>query len=59
MTAKETHDIIKDSSLWDALTVGEKIEALVYAVESIGCLIGTMEDDSYDVSDIVGEIFSV
>jgi hypothetical protein len=57
MTRKETIDIIKQSSLWDTLSVKEKVEAISYALESIDCRLDR-DGDTKDVSDIIGEIYS-
>lgn len=57
MTRKETIDIIRQSSLWETLSVQEKVEAISYALESIDCKLDKC-GDSKDVSDIIGEIYS-
>ena len=57
MTMRDTVEAIKESPLWVTLTLGEKLDALLYAVNSTegavpsGC-------EHLDVSDIVGEIFA-
>ncbi|MGC2063087.1 MAG: hypothetical protein WA610_08915 [Thermodesulfovibrionales bacterium] len=54
---RDTIEAIKDSPLWSTLTLGEKLDALLYAV---GSAEETMLSryEHVDVSDIVGEIFA-
>jgi|GEM_PF-3468553 hypothetical protein len=56
MTAKETIDIIRESSLWESLTLREKTEAIAYAIEAVGCAMNSSVEN--DVSDILKEIAS-
>lgn len=57
MTMRDTFDAVKESPLWTTLTLGEKLDALLYAVSSAeGASPGRYEQA--DVSDLVGEIFS-
>ncbi|MBA4374196.1 MAG: hypothetical protein C0402_15200 [Thermodesulfovibrio sp.] len=57
MTMRDTIDAIKESPLWSTLTLGEKLDALLYAANSAeGVLLSRYEQ--VDISDIVGEIFS-
>ncbi|MBI5639452.1 MAG: hypothetical protein HZA17_03405 [Nitrospirae bacterium] len=59
MTARETVDIIRESSLWKTLTIKEKVEALAYAMVSVEDRLNTPgEENAADVSDLIGEIFS-
>ena len=53
MTAKETIEIISNSSLWKTLSIKERIEAATYAIEVAGITLG---DD--DVSDLIGEVYA-
>ena len=53
MTAKETIDIISDSSLWKTLSIRERIDAASYAMKVAGI---TIEDD--DISDLIGEVYA-
>lgn len=56
MTMRDTIEAIKESPLWVTLTLGEKLDALLYAVNSAeGAMLSRYE--RVDVSDIVGEIF--
>jgi len=53
---RDTIEAIKESPLWVTLTLGEKLDALLYAVNSTeGAMLSRYEH--VDVSDIVGEIF--
>jgi hypothetical protein len=52
MTAKETIEIISDSSLWKTLSISERLEAIAYAIKIAGITL-----DSEDVSDIIGEVY--
>ena len=56
MTMRETVEIIRESPLWETLSVGEKMEAIVHAIDSIT---GAQENrrEEVDISDIIGEIF--
>ncbi len=56
MTTRETVEIIRESPLWDILTTGEKLDALLDAVQNID---GMRESryEQIDVTDIIGEIF--
>lgn len=56
MTTRETVEIIKESPLWDLLTTGEKLDALLDAVHNIDGL-RQSRDEQIDVTDIIGEIF--
>ncbi len=53
MTAKETVEIIRDSSLWKVLSIKERLEATAYAMRITG---NAIEDE--DVSDIIGEVYA-
>ncbi len=53
MTARETLDIISDSSLWQTLSIKERIEAAAYAMKVAGI---SIEDD--DVSNLIGEVYA-
>ncbi len=53
MTAKETIDIISDSSLWKTLSIRERIDAAAYAMKVAGI---TLEDE--DISDLIGEVYA-
>lgn len=57
MTRKETIGIIRESSLWQSLSVREKVEAIAYALDSMGSSLESDGDDS-DISDVIGEIYS-
>lgn len=52
MTARETIEIISNSSLWKMLSVGERLEAAAYAMHIAGVNI-----DDEDVNDIIGEVY--
>lgn len=54
MTAKETIEIIRRSSLWKTLSVREKVEAISYAIDTSGCPVDPERDESADISDIIG-----
>jgi len=56
MNMRETVEIIKESPLWDILTTGEKLDALLDAVQNIDGM-RTSRDEQIDVTDIIGEIF--
>jgi hypothetical protein len=56
MTMRETVEIIKESPLWNMLTTGEKLDALLDAVENIDGA-KTSRNEQIDVTDIIGEIF--
>lgn len=56
MTSRETVEIIRESPLWDRLTTGEKLDALLDAVENIDGM-RTSRYEQVDVTDIIGEIF--
>ena len=56
MTMKDTAEAVRESSMWNLLSTGERIGALLYALDR-------SEDpsDRYghsDVTDIVGEVYS-
>ena len=53
MTAKETIEIISNSSLWKTLSIKERIDAAAYALKIAGI---TIEDG--DVSDLIGEVYA-
>ncbi len=53
MTAKETVEIISNSSLWNTLSKKERVEAAVYAIRNTGL---TLEDE--DVCDLIGEVYA-
>ena len=53
MTAKDTIDIISDSSLWKTLSIRERIDAASYAMKVAGI---TIEDE--DISDLIGEVYA-
>lgn len=53
MTAKETIDIISNSSLWKTLSTKERAEAAAYAIKNSGL---TLEDE--DVFDLIGEVYA-
>ena len=53
MTAKETIDIISNSSLWETLSIRERIEAVTYAMKIAG---SSLDDE--DISDIIGEVYA-
>jgi hypothetical protein len=56
MTMRETVEIITESQLWQMLPLGEKMDALLYAVENLdGSRSG--RNEQIDISDIIGEIF--
>ncbi len=57
MTMREAVEIIRESPLWECLTIGEKLDALLYAVDTVEGL-RTMRNEQLDVSDIIGEIFA-
>ncbi len=57
MTTRETMEIIRESPLWDMLTIGEKIDALLHAVQNVDGL-RSKRTEQVDVSDIIGEIFN-
>lgn len=52
MTAKETVEIISDSSLWKTLSIKERLEAVAYAMKISG---NKLRDE--DVQDIIGEVY--
>ncbi len=54
MTASEIKDIVKESGIWRLLSPGDKIDALVYAVEHD---VDVPPYESPDVSDIISEMF--
>jgi hypothetical protein len=53
MTAKETIEIISNSSLWKTLSKKERVEAAAYAIKNNGL---TLEDE--DVCDLIGEVYA-
>ncbi len=55
MTAKETKDIVRDSSLWKKRSIQEKVEAFAYAMEVAGCKSDPIDDD---VIDLIGEVYA-
>ena len=57
MTMRETVEIIRESPLWETLSVGEKMDAIVHAIEIVT---GRQENrrEEVDISDIIGEIFT-
>ncbi|GAB4388549.1 MAG: hypothetical protein Kow0025_08530 [Thermodesulfovibrionales bacterium] len=57
MTRRETISIIRESSLWKSLSVREKVEAIAYALDSMGYSLDGDGDDG-DISDVIGEIYS-
>jgi hypothetical protein len=57
MTTKETVEIIRESPLWQTLSVGEKMDAIVYAVESVEEMLARRTEE-VDITDIIGEIFA-
>lgn len=57
MTTKETMDIIRESPLWKSLPLREKVKAIAYALETVGCKLNRRED-ARDISDIIDEIYS-
>lgn len=56
MTVRESVEIIRESALWDVLTTGEKLDALLDAVHNIDGMRAS-QDEQIDVTDIIGEIF--
>ena len=54
---REPVDIIRESPMRQYLTIGEKIDALLYAVDSVDGL-RTTRTVPVDVSDIIGELFA-
>ena len=55
MTKREIIDIIKESPLWNFLSIGERKDALAYAVKSVNRM--SLQEDKTDISDTVGEVF--
>ena len=53
MTAKETIEIISNSSLWKTLSKNERAEAAAYAIKNTGL---SLEDE--DVFDLIGEVYA-
>lgn len=53
MTAKETIEIISDSSLWKTLSIKERLEAVAYAMRIAGSNL-----NEEDVNDIIGEVYA-
>jgi hypothetical protein len=53
MTAKATVEIIKESSLWDLLSIEERIEAIKYAIKAANADI-----EKGDVCDLSGEVYA-
>jgi len=53
MTAKETVDLISDSSLWKTLSMKERMEAVAYAMKISG---NTLQEE--EVDDIIGEVYA-
>lgn len=53
MNARETIEIISNSSLWKTLSKKERVEAAAYAIKNSGL---TLEDD--DVCDLIGEVYA-
>ncbi len=58
MSAKEAMDIVRDSALWKILSVQERVEALLYAIEVAGCKSDLVDDACEDVIDSVGEVYA-
>jgi hypothetical protein len=58
MTAKETVDIIRESALWNTLTIKEKVLALAYAMEAVEGRLHEAERSQEETTDLVGEIYS-
>lgn len=53
MTAKETIEIISNSSLWKTLSIKERAEAAAYAMKIAG-----IKHEDEDVSDLIGEVYA-
>lgn len=53
MTAKETVQLISDSSLWKTLSMKERLEAVAYAMKISG---NNLHEE--DVNDIIGEVYA-
>lgn len=57
MTTRDTIEAVRESPLWGTLSIGEKLDALLYAVESAEEVLANRRE-YLDISDIVGEIFA-
>jgi hypothetical protein len=53
MTAKATVEIIKESSLWDTLSIKERIEAIEYAIGAADADI-----EKGNVCDLIVEVYA-
>ena len=56
MTIPELKEIVKESGIWKLLSPGDKIEALVYAVEHDADMLANPYEH-LDVTDIIVEMF--
>jgi len=57
MTVKETVDVIRESALWNTLTIKEKVEALAHAMETVECRLKAVGNERNDLAERIGEIF--
>lgn len=57
MTVKETVDVIRESALWNTLTIKEKVEALAHAMETVECRLKAVDNERNDLAERIGEIF--
>lgn len=53
MTVKETIEIIRESCLWQTLSLKEKAEALAYAMESVGNVICSTDENVPEILDVI------
>ena len=56
MIAREMIDIVKESRLWDYLSISKEGDALVDAGERAKS-VSADKEEGVDISDIVGEVF--
>jgi len=56
MTMRETVEIISESPLWQTLSLGEKMDAILHAMGSIEGMPASRREE-VDISDLIGEIF--
>ena len=56
MTMRETVEIISESPLWQTLSLGEKMDAILHAVDSVEGMLASRREE-IDISDLIGEIF--
>ena len=56
MTKRETIDILKQSQLWNTLSVQERVDVVAYTLNSIRG--DGQDDEELELTDIIGEIYT-